>query len=127
MKSSTAFAAATFACMLAPGVAMVHAQTAPLPPSPPTSASTLPGTRQTGVVSFEDSGTPVTIRSWEPDSITRDGYRISFEALDSDGDGLIGHDEAAVHSTLDSEFRAVDANGDGKASRAELSGWLVTD
>jgi len=101
--------------------------TSRLPDLASTTRSELPRTRQTGVITFDADGTPVTVRSYEPDSVVRDGYRISFEALDADGDGFIGRAEAAAHAMLDAEFRAVDADGDGRASRGELAGWIVRD
>lgn len=130
------------ACMLAPALAAAQATPARapaappatatvealrLPPPPPTSASTLPATRQTGTASFDIDGTPVTVRSWEPDGRAGQGYRISFEALDGNGDGYISRAEATPHENLAREFGGVDANGDGRASRTELSGWTITD
>ncbi len=102
-------------------------ETERLPTGSPTSASTLPATRQTGTVSFDMDGTPVTVRSWEPDAVARQGYRISFEALDTNGDGYISRAEAAAHENLAREFGGVDADADGRASRTELSGWTITD
>lgn len=101
--------------------------TSRLPDLASTTRTELPRTRQTGVASFDANGTPVTVRSYEPDSIPGDAYRISFEALDADGDGSIDRAEAAAHATLAAEFRAVDADGDGRASRKELAGWIGPD
>ncbi len=82
--------------------------------------------RQTGVVSLQlPDDERVIVRSFEPDVVASDRYRISFEALDADGDGYIDRGEAAAHPELSSEFRAVDADRDGRLSRAELRGWLV--
>ena len=51
-------------------------------------------------------------------------YRIDFDAMDANGDGVIDRREAAANPTLEAEFRAVDENGDGHLDRAELSGWI---
>lgn len=51
-------------------------------------------------------------------------YRIDLDALDTDGDGYISRREARANENLSAEFNAVDANRDGRLSRAELSGWL---
>jgi hypothetical protein len=126
--TTLAFALACLAAV-APAAAQspTPVETARLPAESPTSASTLPATRQTGTASFDMDGTPVTVRSWEPDGGGGQGYRISFEALDSNGDGYISRAEAAAHENLAREFGGVDADADGRASRAELSGWTITD
>ncbi|MEZ0471070.1 EF-hand domain-containing protein [Luteimonas salinilitoris] len=119
-----AIAATALALSLATASAVAQVQTAPLPEPPETTAVTRDRARQTGIATFELPGRQqVIVRSFEPDTALPDSYRISFEALDTDGDGFIDRGEAAAHSTLAGEFRGVDVDGDGKLSRAELVGW----
>lgn len=133
MPSHRAAAPLLLACLSLPLAAAAQSQSAPpagtsrLPDLASTTRMELPRTRQTGVATFDANGTPVTVRSYEPDSIPGDAYRISFDALDADGDGSIDRTEAAAHATLAAEFRAVDADGDGLASRKELAGWIGPD
>ncbi|KAF1686517.1 hypothetical protein B1992_08190 [Pseudoxanthomonas broegbernensis] len=103
--------------------ALAQATSLPLPPpeAPPASA---PMQRQSGMVVIPGDHHELTIvRSFEPDSVVGD-YRIDFDALDADGDGLIDRREAAANATLEAEFRAVDANADGRLDREELAGWI---
>ena len=107
----------------ASGGALAQASTLPLPP-PEQAPSAAPIQRQSGMVvihGIHDERT--VVRSFEPDSVVGD-YRIDFEALDADGDGVISRAEAAANPTLAAEFRAVDGNGDGRLDRDELSGWI---
>lgn len=81
--------------------------------------------RQTGVVTFErDDGQQIIVQSYEPRQVASDRYRIEFEALDADADGRISRAEARAHPALDAEFNAIDVNRDGHLSREELAGWL---
>ena len=80
---------------------------------------------QTGIVTFgQPDEQQVIVRSYEPDSVLRDQYRIDFNALDTDGDGQLSRREAAAHPTLAAEFAGVDTNADGRLSREELRGWI---
>lgn len=82
--------------------------------------------RQTGVVSLQlPHDERVVVRSFEPDTVLPNQYRISFEALDADGDGYLDRAEAAANPALAAEFRAVDADRDGRLGREELRGWLA--
>lgn len=115
---------ATIALLL-PALAAAQVQTVPLPPpeAPPERAGTQAA--QTGIVTFGEPGQQqVIVRSYEPDSALVDRYRISFEALDTDGDGYIDRREAAAHPVLSAEFNGVDADGDGRLAREERRGWI---
>ncbi|KAF1698544.1 hypothetical protein CSC62_04780 [Pseudoxanthomonas jiangsuensis] len=115
--------AAGLCLALASGGALAQATTLPLPP-PAAAPSSAPMQRQSGMVVIDgDHDERTIVRSYEPDSVVGN-YRIDFEALDADADGLIDRTEAKANPTLDAEFRAVDANNDGKLDRGELSGWL---
>jgi len=106
-----------------PGLAAAQATALPLPPAGPDPAAA-PMQRQAGIKVIEGPHDERTIiRVFEPDSVVGH-YRIDFQALDLDGDGLIDRDEARANPTLEAEFRAVDANNDGRLDRAELSGWI---
>lgn len=125
MNTAKPFIAAALAVMLVPAIATAQVQTAPLPQpdEPPTRVDR--SERQTGMVTFgETGGQQVIIRSFEPNTSLSDDYRIDFDALDTDGDGFISRREAAEHPTLSQEFRGVDADEDGKLSREELRGWI---
>ena len=109
---------------LALGSAGVLAQAVPLPLPPDTTPSRAPIQRQSGMLVIDGAHDERTIiRSFEPDSVVGH-YRIDFEVLDVDGDGLIDRNEAAANPTLAAEFRAVDANADGRLDRDELAGWM---
>lgn len=108
---------------LACGGALAQATSLPLPP-PAAAPSSAPIQRQSGMAVIPgDHDERTIVRSFEPDSVVGD-YRIDFEALDTDGDGLIDRGEAAANPTLAAEFRAVDANADGRLDRDELAGWM---
>lgn len=107
----------------ASGGALSQASTLPLPPPEP-APSAAPMQRQSGMVVIPgDHDERTVVRSYEPDSVTGE-YRIDFQALDTNGDGVIDRREAAANPTLEAEFRAVDADGDGRLDRGELSGWI---
>ncbi|MFO7338991.1 MAG: EF-hand domain-containing protein [Lysobacteraceae bacterium] len=98
-------------------------QALPLPETTPAPQGQ-PLQRQTGMVVLpRDHDEKIVVRSVEPDSVVGD-YRIDFEAMDANGDGVIDRREAAANPTLLDEFRAVDANNDGRLDREELSGWI---
>lgn len=111
--------------LLALGSAGALAQATSLPLPPPGQApSSAPIQRQSGMVVIDgDHHARTIIRSFEPDSVVGH-YRVDFQTLDANGDGVVDHAEAAANPTLDAEFRAVDNNGDGRLDRNELSGWM---
>ncbi|MDH5823957.1 hypothetical protein QFW77_13315 [Luteimonas sp. RD2P54] len=107
------------------GSAAAQVSTQPLPAPPAAEQPQRDSARQTGIVTFGQPGQQqYIVRSFEPDPGASDAYRISFEALDSDGDGFIGRAEAAAHPTLRREFAAVDVDGNGLLDRHELAGWI---
>ena len=125
LRQRLSAAAVPFALVLAAPSAWAQVTTTALDTGvePPTIASQ--SGRQTGVATYDQaSGQQVIVRSYEPRSVTGDQYRIDFEALDTDGDGVISRAEARAHPTLDAEFNAIDVNRDGRLSREELAGWL---
>src|SRR5690606_26625641 len=98
-------------------------QALPLPETTPAPQGQ-PLQRQTGMVVLpRDHDEKIVVRSVEPDSVVGD-YRIDFEAMDANGDGVIDRREAAANPALLDEFRAVDANNDGRLDREELSGLI---
>lgn len=50
-------------------------------------------------------------------------YKVTIADLDRNGDGVLTLDEVPDTHALHSEFRLVDANGDGKISAEELANW----
>lgn len=87
-------------------------------------ATALPALAQdTGKVTLDENGTPVTVTSEEPDSIKGD-YHIDFAALDRNHDGYISRDEAQANPTLAREFDALDTHHAGRLSKAQLQGWM---
>lgn len=66
---------------------------------------------------------PVTVRSIQPGSVVG-SYRIDFAALDTDGDGFIGREEAQANPALADEFDSLDTAHRGKLGREQLAGWL---
>lgn len=79
--------------------------------------------QQTGKVTLDDNGTPVTVTSEEPDSIKGD-YHIDFAKLDRNHDGYISREEAKADPTLEREFDALDTHHSGRLSKAQLEGWM---
>jgi hypothetical protein len=65
----------------------------------------------------------VTVRSIQPDTVLGN-YRIDFAAMDVNGDGFIGRDEAQANPALADEFNALDTGRRGKLTREQLAGWL---
>ena len=106
----------------ASGGALAQASTLPLA-APEPAPDTAPMQRQSGMaVIHGEHDERTVVRSFEPDSVVGD-YRIDFQLLDANGDGVIDRAEAAANPTLTAEFRAVDADGNGRLDRDELSGW----
>jgi len=70
------------------------------------------------------AGTPTTVRSHEPDSISNN-YHVDFAALDKNGDGSLSRGEvrASGNADLMREFRVVDANHNGRLAKDEMKGW----
>lgn len=119
------FTTVALATLLAPALSFAQVQTAPLPAPDEPATRTDRSERQTGMVTFgESGGQQVIIRSFEPATVLSSDYSIDFEALDTDGDGFISPAEAAAHDTLRQQFRGVDVDGDGLLSREELRGWI---
>lgn len=79
--------------------------------------------QQTGKVTLDENGTPVTVTSEEPNSIKGD-YHIDFAKLDRNHDGYISRAEAKADPTLEREFDAIDTQHSGRLSKAQLEGWL---
>lgn len=52
------------------------------------------------------------------------GFSVSFESLDSDGNGRIDKEEAREESRLYSSFQTYDTDGDGGISRREYQRFL---
>jgi Ca2+-binding EF-hand superfamily protein len=70
-------------------------------------------------------GAPVTVREHAPDSISSN-YHVDFAALDKNGNGSLSRAEvrASGNADLEREFRVVDANHDGRLSKEEMKSWL---
>ena len=67
--------------------------------------------------------TQVAVTSSAANSVVGD-YKIDFDALDKNGDGSLTRAEVKSNATLHWEFRAVDSDHNGKLSKAELKGWM---
>ena len=67
----------------------------------------------------------MTVNQRPADSISSN-YHIDFGAMDSNGDGNITRAEvrASGNDDLMREFHVVDANHNGRLTREELKGWL---
>jgi len=70
-------------------------------------------------------GSPVTVRQHEPDSISSN-YKVDFGALDKNGDGNVSRAEvrASGNDDLEREFHVVDTNHNGRLTKEEMKGWL---
>lgn len=79
--------------------------------------------QETGKVTLDENGVPVTVTSEEPDSIKGD-YHIDFAKLDRNHDGFISRQEAKADPTLEREFDALDTQHSGRLSKAQLEGWM---
>ena len=89
---------------VASGGALAQASTLPLPPPAPEPVAA-PMQRQSGMAVLQgDHDERVVVRSYEPDSVVGE-YRIDFEAMDANGDGVLDRREAATNPTLEGEFR----------------------
>ncbi|MCD9047267.1 MULTISPECIES: hypothetical protein [unclassified Luteimonas] len=110
---------------LLPLAAFAQTQTRPLPQADNAPARASAQGSQTGITTFGNPGEQqVIVRSYEPDAVLRDQYRVDFDALDSNGDGYLDRREAAAHPTLAAEFAGVDTDADGRLGREELRGWI---
>jgi len=70
-------------------------------------------------------GSPVTVREQQPDSISSN-YKVDYAALDKNGNGSVSRAEvrASGNDDLAREFHVVDGNHDGRLTEAEMKGWL---
>ncbi len=75
-------------------------------------------TQETGKVTLDENGTPVTVTSEEPDSIKGD-YHIDFATLGRNHDGFISRAEAKANPALEREFDALDSHHRGRLDKAE--------
>ena len=50
----------------------------------------------------------------------------NFKDLDANGDGRVSTTEAQSHAQLNEGFRTADANGDGYVSQTEFDAWAPT-
>ncbi|KGQ18906.1 hypothetical protein LF41_229 [Lysobacter dokdonensis DS-58] len=71
------------------------------------------------------AGAPVTVREHAPDSVSSN-YKVDWSALDKNGDGNVSRAEvrASGNDDLAREFHVVDANHNGRLSKEEMKGWL---
>jgi hypothetical protein len=74
-------------------------------------------------VQFEAETGPVTVNSVQPPIANAGDYRITVADLDDNGDGYIQRREVPAGHALESEFRLVDSNRDGRISAEELANW----
>ena len=51
-------------------------------------------------------------------------YRIDFEAMDSNGDGVIARSEGLGNADLMREFHVVDLDHNGRLTKVELKDWI---
>ena len=65
----------------------------------------------------------VQVTSSPADSVVGE-YKIDFAALDKNGDGNLSRAEVKSNATLTMEFRAVDHDRNGRLSKDELKGWM---
>jgi hypothetical protein len=95
---------------------------APMPPATPMPDTSMPPT--TGEIPPPAAG-PVTVQSHEPDSVSSN-YKVDFSALDKNGDGNVSRAEvrASGNEDLMREFHVVDANHHGRLTQEEMKGWL---
>lgn len=87
------------------------------------SGSALAQSETTAKVEFEADTGPVTVNSVQPPIANADHYRITIADLDSNGDGYIQRSEVPAGHALESEFKLVDRNRDGRISAEELANW----
>jgi Ca2+-binding EF-hand superfamily protein len=65
-------------------------------------------------------------QDWQSETQTQHGDP-SWNALDTDGDGYIGREEAAAHPELSNAFDDADADGDGQISQEEHHNFMDMD
>ena len=51
-------------------------------------------------------------------------YRIDFEAMDSNGDGVIARSEGRGNADLMREFHVVDLDNNGRLTKVEMKDWI---
>src|SRR3546814_16072019 len=51
-------------------------------------------------------------------------YRVDFEAMDGNGDGVITRREGSGNPDLMREFHVVDLDDNGRLTRAEMKDWI---
>lgn len=74
-------------------------------------------------VSFEVDGQPVTVRSAGVELANRQDFRMRFEELDINGDGVITRDELPEGHPLQFEWHLADRNRNGRITPEELAAW----
>jgi len=74
-------------------------------------------------VEFEASTGPVTVVSVQPPLANAADYRVRVADLDRNGNGAIDRDELPAGHALESEWKLVDRNRDGRITDEELAGW----
>jgi Ca2+-binding EF-hand superfamily protein len=52
-----------------------------------------------------------------------DAMKTGFKALDANGDGKLSSAEVSKESLLSRDFGTIDSNGDGFVSETEYAGW----
>lgn len=102
----------------------------PAPPAPmpaPTPGAPMPPATDAATLPQASSatGAPVTVNQQQPDSISSN-YHIDFAAMDGNGDGNISRAEVrkSGNDDLMREFHVVDRNHNGRLTQEELKGWL---
>ena len=83
------------------------------------SNSTVPSTARRGTSTSQlipaQTGTAIPPNRWTPEQLSQ-----AFKQTDSNGDGKLSREEAAVLSGLSRQFDRIDANKDGSISSAEF-------
>lgn len=98
----------------------------PAPPTAPMSPEAMPPAPPAAPAApMAPPGSPVTVREQQPDSISSN-YKVDYAALDKNGNGSVSRAEvrASGNDDLAREFHVVDGNHDGRLTEAELKGWL---
>ena len=94
----------------------------PAPPAAPMPPEVMPAAP---AAPMPPPGSPVTVREQQPDSISSN-YKVGYAALDKNGNGSVSRAEvrASGNDDLAREFHVVDGNHDGRLTEAEMKGWL---
>lgn len=74
-------------------------------------------------VHLEVDGQPVTIRNAGVELTNAAKFRLDFDALDRNGDGVITRDELAEDHPLQFEWHLADRNRNGRITREEYAAW----